>query len=165
MAGHPIYTALDKRLTESGDELFNLVADGRPMREIAEHFESSRTQIYRWIAAAPDRKAALASARKCAASAHVEDALDGLDTASPADAHIARERAGMRRWIAERWDRETWGKDEASGATVNFNALHLTFLQNRMPPGGPTEPSALPQVAASAPPALLRTEATSDGRL
>ena len=116
------------------------------MREVAAHFGSSRTQLYRWIAADEGRKAALARARRCAAVSHVDDALAALDAArTPAEAQIAREQASMRRWMAERWDRETFGA-QSEGPTVNINELHLALLK------GLTVPDALQRLQ---PPPML----------
>ena len=135
MPGQPVFAALEQRLAKAGDEVIHLIADGRTMREVAAHFGSSRTQLYRWIAADEDRKAALARARRYGAASHVDDALAGLDAATtPAEAQIARERAAMRKWMAERWDRETWGQQEKTGVTLNVNMLHLSALQRLAPP-------------------------------
>lgn len=42
----------------------------------------------------------------------------------------------MRRWIAERWDRETFGV-QTTAPTVNINELHLALLK------GPSVPDSL----------------------
>jgi len=147
MPGQPIFAALEQRLNQAGDEPFQLIADGRSMREVAAHFGTSRTQLYRWISGHEGRKAALARARRFAAVSHVDDALAGLDAATtPAEAQIARERATMRRWMAERWDRETFGV-QTEAPTVNINQLHLALLKDfagRLPARGGDELRSLP---------------------
>lgn len=128
MPGQPGFAELERRLAKAGDEIFQLIADGRSMREVAAHFGSSRTQLYRWSAAVEDRRAALARARRHAAVSHIDDALAALDAATtPAEAQIAREQAAMRRWLAERWDRETFGT-QSDGASFSIQQLHLNCL-------------------------------------
>lgn len=153
MAGQPGYVALERRLAKVSDEVFQLIADGLPMREVAVRFGTSRTQLYRWIAADGNRKTALSQARRYAATSHVEDALAALDAATTAtQAHVAREQAAMRRWLAERWDRDTFGSQSLT-PVISIGELHLAALRTLIPSSTDASGDPLPlPVASDTPP-------------
>jgi hypothetical protein len=144
VAGQKQYRGLEQRLAKEADALFEMIADGKAMREIAEHFGTSRSQLYRWLGDTDERAELLARARKQAAASHVDDALAGLDAAlTPAEAQVAKERALMRRWLAERWDRGTFGTQPDAPA-MSIGELHLHLLKSLLPqPVHGTEQSGL----------------------
>jgi hypothetical protein len=64
----------------------------------------------------------------------VDDSLAGLDAVSTrAEAQVAKERASMRRWLAERWDRSTFGV-QPSAPAMSIGVLHLHLLKTMLPP-------------------------------
>lgn len=81
-------------------------------------------------------------ARRESAMALADEATDIIDElASPApdggirvvtreDIALARERVAQRRWLAQAYDRETFGiQTPESGTSISIGALHLRVLQ------------------------------------
>lgn len=138
-----------------GDEyIFDRVADGEPMRAIAETFGYSRGMIYTWIkAGGPEREAGFRAAREAAAHTLVEDSGEILDAAAkqvatPADVQLAKARSEHKKWLASMFNRKDYG-DETGKIDVNLNIgqLHLDALRahgRRQPALTGRDLSALP---------------------
>lgn len=66
------------------------------------------------------------------AGALVDDALQVLEDAQPHEHSLAKAKAGVRQWIAERVDRQSWGAQQAQAPTV-IGSLHLHAVTARPP--------------------------------
>lgn len=105
MASRPHLAKLSVAIEQlGGDEyIFAQVADGVPMKKIAEPFGYSRGLLYTWIkAGGPDREAAFKEARAISAHSLVEDAGDDLEAkpATSADATMAIARSKYKMGLA-----------------------------------------------------------------
>jgi transposase len=161
-----LFGDLDKRQAWFFDE----VRGGRPVTDIAEELGVSRGMVYKWVrAGGPERQARMREARADSAHAHVEDAgqmLDELAERSPEapEVRLAEARAGHRRWLAEKFNRDDYGQPEQT-TIVQIGELYLGALRRH---GGaaslPAPANRLPvreaQIEAIEPPA---TESVTGG--
>lgn len=148
MAGRPklakLALDLDARAIElgyeSGEEwLLEMIEDGYSTRKLTLYvseqigYDVSRPQIQRW-GKMDDRYPKVLEARRRSAMNMAEDGgdiLDDLATAAtqrlvgPGEVSLAKERANHRKYMAGKFDPETFG--EKAGVEVNFNLgdLHL----------------------------------------
>lgn len=118
------------------DWFFARIANGDRLEEIAADFGCSRPFLYRWFnekGHKERRRAKLKEARAQSAWSKVEEAEKILDTAATkpditsAQAQIANNRAGHRRWYAGKVNREDFGDEK--GVTIQIGELHLEALQ------------------------------------
>jgi hypothetical protein len=145
----PDLVALVRRVDEGGglDAVIGMVRDGKTMREIAEHFSTTRSMMYNWFKNEDRRKQGdatrqLKRARVESAEAHAENALDIVDQPAIDQTEVSRnrERARVRMWMAEKLDRNTFG-GRPEGAVVLIGELHLNALRKY----GAPEAQALPR--------------------
>jgi len=116
---------------------FEQLADGRSMLDIAKQFGISRSLLYKWLKRTvrdeDERAEKLKAARLMAAHAHVEDALDIIDSAdtdSQAGVMKAKEQANYRKWLASVRNREAYGeRSKGPIIALNINSLHLDALK------------------------------------
>jgi transposase len=150
VAGQPIKRRVFGELDRRGTWFFDEVRNGRAVTDIAEELGVGRGLVYQWVkAGGPERQAQMREARIDAAHSHVEDAGVILDTLAdqdmtPPEVRLAEARAGHRRWLAEKFNREDYGQPEQT-TVVQIGELYLGALRRH---GGAT---ALPAPAAALP--------------
>lgn len=149
MAGRPKMQALERQLAnEFGGEdwVFDQIADGRPIKEIAARFGVSRPFFYRWRDVPAHRKrrrAKWAEAMRISAEAHAEDGFEELDELTkgrngerripaPGEVQAVTGKSKYRQWLAAKRDPERFGD---KGLELNFSigALHLEALKASRP--------------------------------
>lgn len=151
MAGTPIRRQLAARVADAGgvEVIADRVASGETLAAIAEELGFRRELLVRWIYADEDRAALLRAARAQAADALVEQSLQIADTASPAEAQLARLRVDTRQWIASRWNRSAYGAQDKAAVEINIGSLHLDALrhvrENRIIDVSPAESTTSPE--------------------
>lgn len=133
MAGRPKMRALQETMEELGEDwLFEKMADGETVSACAKEVGVSRQMLYLWVHQRPEREQAFKQARKLAAHALVDDAVEILDAAKASDSTLARERARFRQWMASKMNRESYGEEKAQVAVnLSVGMLHLTAVQDR----------------------------------
>lgn len=124
MPGRPLLREMNEVLEELGGEdwLFERIADGRAMKDIAEDlsaaregFSVSRPYLYTWRDEAPHRdrrRAKWAAAKEASAESHLEDGRGILDTlhedrgpaVKSSEVSLAQARAAYRKAMAEMRD-------------------------------------------------------------
>jgi hypothetical protein len=141
MASRPNLQALAKAIEKIGgdDVIFDQIAEGLPMREIAAPFGFSRQMIYAWIhsptvGGGPDRERRWEEAKAIAAHSLIERAgeiLDEADPANSAEASIIQARSNHRKWLASVYNRKAYGEDTPGKIDLNLNigSLHLDALR------------------------------------
>ena len=135
MAGQQKFRAFCARIeAEGGDDvILDRIATGEKMRLISADYGCSDRQIYHWRDQNKGRKAAWKAARKIAAHRMAEDALDIADDAKPitsAEAGMLKEQIGMRKWLAELWNRDEYGSGkQVVDVNLNFGDLQLEALK------------------------------------
>ncbi len=132
MAGQSNMSGLEDALEAAGGEevIFDRIASGEMIIMLADELGVSRGMLYRWIAQTDDRRERLRDARKMSASVLADEARHILDTSTKRTIGVDRERARMRTWLAERFDRQTFGerKDQVN-VEVNIGLLHLQAMK------------------------------------
>lgn len=170
MAGNPFLRLVLQRVRAKGgwSPVLERVASGESLTKIAADFGCSRHSIYKLLHKNEQLWNLFVEARRESAFALAEEGTEILDSlAEPnkdgslrvvtrEDIALARERVAQRRWLAQSYDRETFGiqSPEQSGASITVGALHLRVL---MAP--PTQPKALP---APAPTDALEVEVLNE---
>jgi len=146
MPGRPKYKALEDRIESNGGDswLWDRIESGSPVIELAKTLHTTRGQLYQYFKASPERQSRYKEARATSAHALVEDALQIGDDTEGLENHAliasAKERAGHRRWLAERYNRPDYGTPDANlSITLNMASVHLDTLK-----AVPSQPIVIP---------------------
>ncbi len=137
MPGQPKLQALASAIEEAGgdDVIFDRIADGDYLTEVAAEWDVSSQLLRKWIKLSPERLKAYEAAKTASADALVEDAgriLDKASTVSSQHIQKARAQSGFKTWLAGKRDREQYGDEQAAvNLNLNLNSLHLDALRAR----------------------------------
>jgi len=163
VAGQPVKRRVFGELDKREEWFFDEVRGGRPVTDIADELATSRGMIYKWIrAGGGERQARMREARSDSAHAHVEDAGDILEKladqeVSPPEVRLAEARAGHRRWLAEKFNRNDYGQPEQT-TIVQIGELYLGALRRH---GGasslPIREAEIEEIAPPPRPQLTRS--------
>lgn len=128
-------TKMDKFDESGGMEWFlERIADGETMQAIAKEIGCSRGLLYMWLKTDPEKQEQFRQAREMSAHAHAEDALQMADEAmNPVMAPLVRERVQHRRWMAEKFNKQEYGKQNDPAIQINIGELHLEALKAANP--------------------------------
>lgn len=140
------------------DDVLDRVAAAEPLESIAKSYGIHRATLHRWLTSSDERKRGYAQAQQASATAHAElsvqildDAAEDRDISGP-QATIAKARADSHKWLAERFDRDTFGADPTVQMNVlSTGELHLDALRQ------------FGSMERNAPKALSATPAESEG--
>lgn len=129
---------LASRMAERGETwetLLMRIANGEPIARIAADYGVTRGVLWHALRETPERYAATKEALRCSAAAHVEKALDDLesvDVKDPILAPIALRKSHLlsdfRRWLAGRLDREQFG-DGPPAAGIQIGSIFINALR------------------------------------
>ena len=151
MAGSPLKRQMIARVADAGgvEVIAERVASGETLAAIADELGCRRENLVRWLYSDEDRATLIREARARAADALVEQTIAIADTASPAEAQLARLRIDTRQWIASRWNRAEYGQDKTPAVQINLGSLHLDALrhvrENRIIDVSPVESTTSPE--------------------
>jgi len=137
MAGRPTLKKLEQDIRDAGGDevIFERIAEGEKLKEIARSFGVSRALLYDWRdRGGDDRKKGWSTAMRARAAAQAEEAGEILDNLvgseiSNADVKLATERANYRKWLASKLDPETFGEQQGVQVQLNISQLHLQALK------------------------------------
>ena len=135
MAGKMITKMAHAAIRKAGGEIFifDQVASGRSLKDIASDLGISRPILSTWCNN-PSRRDAYRQARRAAADALVEEGLAIADgVRDPSEVPGAKLRADFRRWMAARMNADSWGEQRGASIEINLGALHLEALRNHSP--------------------------------
>lgn len=131
--------ALNKRILTDvaanggADWLFDQIASGVTVAEIARQYGCTRSYVSRALHTVPEYKAALEGAREEAADALVEqglemvDALDGDSSANEISA--TREKVNFRKFMAGSMNQNKYGTRPQNNVTISIGDMHLDALR------------------------------------
>ena len=133
--------ALRIRIGELGgySVILNRIADGETLQDIAPEYGVTRNLLSQCLNKNKRVRPLLDEARKIAAHAYAEKALKAVESAPISRDHIAKakEVASMYKWLAQVYDRETFGEQQQQqpNQTIIVGQLHLDALraQPRVP--------------------------------
>jgi hypothetical protein len=134
MPGTPFYNEMSRLIEAIGeDKLFLMIADGKPMQEVADVVGCSRSMIYLWIRRSPDRQEKFRMARELSSHVLAEDAGNVLDTAtatSSAAVSLAVAKANYKKWLAGVRNHKEYGEQARTPPVqINIQSLHLDALR------------------------------------
>lgn len=136
----PLKRALRLRIGEMGgyQAILQRIENGETLMQIAPDYGVTRGLLSNVLNKNKAIRPLLEEARKVAAHAHAEKALVTMETAPVQRDHIAKakEVASMHRWLAQVYDRETFGEQQPQASQVVIvGQLHLDALraQPRVP--------------------------------
>jgi hypothetical protein len=154
MAGNPFLRLVLQRVREKGgwSPVLERVAAGESLTKIAATYECSRHSMYKLFHKNEKLWDLFVEARRESAMALAEEGTEILDELSRPnpdgsirvvtreDIALGRERVAQRRWLAQAYDRDTFGlQTPESGLNLSVGALHLRVLM--APPTQPALPS------------------------
>jgi len=125
MAGQKLTRSIGKRLTAYGeDEIFSLYLQHGGVRPLLKNMPKkvgpmSTGVFYAWLKETPERISKWQMVQEIQGSNWAEQALEIVDDADPENVQVARLRADTRKWLAERFNRQQFGKPELA-ATVGI---------------------------------------------
>ena len=135
MAGKALRKRILTDISNSGgaDWLFDQVASGITVAEIARQYGCTRSYVSRAINSVPEYKAALEGAREEAADALVEQGLEMVDelSADSSSNEIAatREKVNFRKFMAGSMNQNKYGTRPQSNVTISIGDMHLDALR------------------------------------
>lgn len=152
MAGRPKQRALVAELARRAAEMdtddatpldyvCDWVASGRTMLELSKDItdkvamDITREMLSRYVYGLEEGAAEkVAAARQRGAHALVEDAKHLVDNSPETREGIAKagKQAEIRTWLAERFDRASFGAPKQQAAPVTVNILHLDAMRQRV---------------------------------
>ena len=123
--------------------------NGRPTKprlptvtNLAQYLNVSRPLLANWLTnEGTEQGVARATAyrtrvKQQAAATLVDGALEVIEGAQAHEASLAKARAGVRQWIAERLDRSSWGQQQPQGTVIGALHLHASLPLSPTLPGG-----------------------------
>ena len=137
MGGKPITRRCAQKLDALGEEkVFELYLEHRSVRRLLKVLppsvgSMSSGPFYAWLKSDPERYERWQIAKAMIASDLVEEALQIVDESDDGTVQSARLRAEQRRWMAERYDRTSFGKNSSVnvGVVTSFSDDWLTALK------------------------------------
>jgi transposase-like protein len=135
MAGKALKKRILTDISNSGgaDWLFDQVASGITVAEIARQYGCTRSYVSRAINSVPEYKAALEGAREEAADALVEQGLEMVDRldgdSSTNEIAATREKVNFRKFMAGSMNQNKYGTRPQSNVTISIGDMHLDALR------------------------------------
>lgn len=137
-----LFKEIGERASKQGSTgpmyVFDWVADGRTLQELANDLDCSRSFLSRILNGNPDYRAALQEARKEQAEKMAEDSLELVDSLAhkeeltSQDVSLAKERVGVRKWLSAMNSPERFAQKQQN-LTLNIGELHLSALKKARP--------------------------------
>ena len=135
MAGKALQKKILNDVSENGgaDWLYEQIASGVTLNDIAKQYECSRGYVSRSLNSVPEYKKVLESAREDAADALVEEGKDMVDQlgANSTTNEIAatREKVNFRKFMAGSLNQNKYGTRPQSNVTISIGDMHLDALR------------------------------------
>lgn len=121
------------QLTEAEDEVLDMFAGAHTVKQVAAHYDVSRSSLWRWLNEDPERLERYETALKGSADVWAEKAADVLEAAKPrstAEVQLAKALSDFYWRMAERRDRRQYGEDRGRiDVNMTVGELHLNALR------------------------------------
>ena len=115
------------------DWLFDQIASGVTVAEIARQYGCTRSYVSRALHTVPEYKAALEGAREEAADALVEQGLEMVDElsgdSSSNEIAATREKVNFRKFMAGSMNQNKYGTRPQNNVTISIGDMHLDALR------------------------------------
>jgi transposase-like protein len=135
MAGKALRKRILTDVANNGgaDWLYDQIASGVTVAEIARQYGCTRSYVSRAINSNPEYKAALEGAREEAADALVEQGLEMVDElsgdSSSNEIAATREKVNFRKFMAGSMNQSKYGTRPQSNVTISIGDMHLDALR------------------------------------
>ena len=130
MPGNPKVRADIALLEDIDDELIlSMFEEGRSKADICRGLGIGRRALDRWIDE-NDYHSIITRARVEAASHLACETLEIADGMDVDNAQRDVQRIRTRQWLAERWDRKTYGTDKAQSVNISIQGLRMEALRH-----------------------------------
>lgn len=111
-------------LSARSGEIFEAVAAGATVRELARRFGMNRNMLWRWLRS-PANGARYRETLAERADDLISEATALIDSADPTNVGVRREQVRHRQWLASRLDADRFG-DRPQSATINVNVTQIS---------------------------------------
>ena len=122
MPGKRLTRSIGRKLTKFGeDEVFALYLKHGSVRKLLKNMPGevgsmSHGVFYEWLNETAERWSKWQAVQEIRAHKWAEEALEIVDEADPDTVQVARLRSDMRKWLAEKFNRNQYGKPEVIAA-------------------------------------------------
>tara|TARA_R110002050_G_scaffold220953_3_gene356755 strand:- start:174 stop:653 length:480 start_codon:yes stop_codon:yes gene_type:complete len=122
MAGAKLTRSIGRKLSKHGeDEIFALYLKHGSVRKLLKNMPKaigtmSHGVFYEWLKETAERWSKWQAVQEIRANQWAEEALEIVDSADPDNVQVARLRADTRKWLAEKFNRNQFGKPEVVAA-------------------------------------------------
>ena len=122
MAGAKLTRSIGRKLTKYGeDEVFALYLKHGSVRKLLKNMPKevgpmSHGVYYEWLKEKAERWSKWQSVMEIRATQYAEEALEIADDADPSNVQVARLQSDTRKWLAEKFNRNQFGKPEMVAA-------------------------------------------------
>ncbi len=135
MAGKALKKRILTDVADNGgaDWLYDQIASGVAVAEMARHYDCSRSYISRALNSIPEYKAALENARVEAADALVDQGLEMVDKlgaeSTTNEISATREKVNYRKFMAGSFNQARYGTRPQTNVTLSIGDMHLSALK------------------------------------
>jgi hypothetical protein len=112
------------------DMIWAMIEEGKTITQICYELGVGKRPLQAWLDQVDADESKIARARAKAATSYAMQALEIADSSEPEQAAKARLQIQARQWIAERWDRKTYGTQSGPQITLNITDLRLNALRH-----------------------------------
>lgn len=131
MPGRPKYRSdLEALQAIPEDMIWSLLEQGRTITQVCYEIGVGKKALQDWLNEVDPDDSKITRARAKAATNYAMQALEIADSSEPEQAAKARLQIQTRQWIAERWDRKTYGTQSGPQITLNVTDLRLNALRH-----------------------------------
>ena len=131
MPGRPKYRSdLEALQAMPEDMIWSLLEQGRTITQVCYEIGVGKKALQDWFNEVDPDDSKITRARAKAATNYAMQALEIADSSEPEQAAKARLQIQTRQWIAERWDRKTYGTQTGPQITLNITDLRLNALRH-----------------------------------
>lgn len=116
------------------DVISQRVAEGEPLKEIADAWNVPYGRLAKWIATDPHRLAEFEAALATWADAEAQSCIGIADDADPDDIAHAKLRIDTRLRLAEKWNRKRYGQKGEAGGDVGGLTIVIQQLDGTLTP-------------------------------
>jgi len=122
MPGKKLTRSIGRKLSKHGeDEIFALYLKHGSVRKLLKNMPKaigtmSHGVFYEWLKETAERWSKWQAVQEIRANQWAEEALEIVDSADPDNVQVARLRADTRKWLAEKFNRNQFGKPEVIAA-------------------------------------------------
>lgn len=131
MPGRPKYRSdLDALQAMPEDMIWSMLEQGKTITQVCYEIGVGKKALQDWFKEVDPDDSKITRARAKAATNYALEALEIADSIDESNPSRPLHRIRTRQWIAERWDRKTYGTQSGPQITLNIQDLRLNALRH-----------------------------------